>query len=275
MQALRQKLQQKNIAASMIVIIAFSPNALSFSNAKQSPAPPDTRPITLPIILYHHIRPITSDMSTLARGLSVTPESFEDQLRYFKKNNYTTLPLQQLAKALENKSSIPSKTFALTFDDGYADLYTYAWPLLKRYGFQATAFIIVNRVGTPDYASWDQLREMERSGAIDIQSHTLNHPMLATLSPDRARYEIEQSKVILEKKLHKSISIFCYPYGNYNEGVLRFVRQAGYAAALTTKGGVQHAKDSLFELYRVRLSTGDKDHRLARTIRSLFGQKTP
>ncbi len=214
-------------------------------------------------------------MTSLARGLSITPSSFEEQLAYLKQHKYTSQSLTALPALLEQDTSIPRNTFALTFDDGYEDLYTYAWPLLKKYGFHATAFIIINRVGTPDYATWDQIKEMDASGVIDIQSHTLNHPQLSHLTTEYAQFEIEQSKRILEERLGKKITIFCYPYGDYNPLIVRLTQKANYSLALTTNGGAWHSYANPLELSRVRLSTQDVRNALDRKMKYLFSQKTP
>lgn len=278
----KKQVFQRLVASHLLFVIAFSPSGILQMHGlmrqphQQQPKQQhdSSRSVRLPIILYHHIRPVTSAMAPLARDLSVTPEAFEEQLRYFKEHNYTAVSLYSFAAMLQKNSAVPDNSFALTFDDGYEDLYTHAWPLLKKYGFSATAFIIVNRVGAPDYATWDQLREMQQGGLLDIQSHTLNHPMLTRLVPIRAQEEIEQSKHILEQRLGKTVSIFCYPYGDYNEATVHRIERAGYSLALTTKGGVWHSHAKRFELPRMRLSTEDVHAKLARKIKLFFSKKT-
>ncbi len=264
----------------MFIALVFNPGYVLHmlqqpAHAQHKLAAPISQTESFPIILYHHIRPITSDMSQLAQGLSVTPDAFEAQLLYLKSSGYQSMRLSDFATNLSHGKMPDKYSFALTFDDGYQDFYTYAWPLLKRYGFHATLFVIINRVGTPDYVTWDQIKELNRSGLVAIESHTLNHPMLGKLPSNKARYEIEQSKSILEQKLGHPISIFCYPYGNYTPEIATLVQQAGYTAAVSTKGGVLHSRHSLFELRRMRLSTSDTGSVLKRKISYLFGQKTP
>lgn len=277
----KQSFLQKIIASHLLFVIAFSPSPLMrmhgtfpLQQSAQTQQSAREQSVRLPVFLYHHIRPTTSGMAPLARDLSVTPEVFEEQLKYFKEHGYIAVSLNSFADTLQHDTIQNRKAFALTFDDGYEDLYLYAWPLLKKYGFSATAFIIVNRVGTSDYASWDQLRVMQQSGFVDIQSHTLNHPMLTRLPPEKANVEVKQSRRILEQRFGKSVSVFCYPYGDYNKEIIQMVRDAGYSLAFTTKGGEWHSYNSRFELSRMRLSTTDTKERLAWKIKHLFGKKT-
>ena len=270
-------------AVPMLFVLAFNP-ALTLHAAK---APIEihqreavhtensSRSENFPIILYHHIRPLTPNMSQLARGLSVTPSVFEEQLRYLTSHNYDSMPLRDFAANVTAKLPIQSKSFALTFDDGYGDFYTHAWPLLKRYKVHGTLFVIINRIGTPDYVTWEQVKELDASGLVSIESHTLNHPQLSNLTQQKAIFEIEQSKKILEQRLGHSVTLFCYPYGRYTQEIAKAVKQAGYSAAITTKGGTTHSPHSLFELRRVRLSTSDTGTVLERKVLSFFGQKTP
>ncbi len=270
-------------AAPMLFVLLFNP-ALTLPTTKQ-PIEIHQREVVqvgsgprtenFPIILYHHIRPLTSDMSRLARDLSVTPDAFEEQLRHLASHNYDSMPLRDFAANLSVNLPIPQNSFALTFDDGYQDFYTHAWPLLKQYRMHATLFVIINRIGTPDYVTWEQIKELAASELVSIESHTLNHPQLDKLTLKKARFEIEQSKKILEQQLGHPVALFCYPYGSYTQEIAKAVKQAGYNAAITTKGGTTHSRHSLFELRRVRLSTSDTGTVLERKILSFFGQKTP
>jgi len=213
--------------------------------------------VTVPIILYHHIRPITPDMEPLARGLSVTPQIFDQQLEYFEKNGFSTITLAQMYEALRDGKKISPRTIILSFDDGYTDNYQYAFPLLKKHHFGGTLFVITNAVGTPDYLSWDQIKEMKKSGIFEIGSHTLNHPVLPELSYEKIEQEIRESKKVLESQGVGPVEFFSYPYGKYTKKISTTVKDAGYKGAVTTHYGTLHTFVSLFETTRVRLTNSD------------------
>ncbi len=222
--------------------------------------------VKIPLILFHHVRPITPSMDDAARGLSVDSHVFEDQLKILVKNMYRTASLDELALSLQSGKTLPPYSLILTFDDGYDDLYTYAYPLLKKYHYTGVAFIPTAKIGTKGYVTWDQLREMEDSGVINSQSHTLTHPVLTELTAKKMLTEVLQSKSILEKELNKKIGFFCYPYGKYSPEVIEAVKSTGYSAAFTTHFEVNHSSEKLFELGRVRISTADFGLKLERKL---------
>ncbi len=242
---------------ALLPTIADEPIAEHYSEKK----------IQVPIVLYHHIRPITPDMNALAKGLSVTPEVFDRQLEYLEKNEFSTITLDQFYSALIGKESLPEKSIVLTFDDGYKDAYTYALPLLEKHHLKGVAFVITQAVGTSEYLTWDQIREMDKSGVFEIESHTLTHPELPKLSHKKMKKELEESKKILEEKIEKPIEFFCYPYGRYSKEI---VKEAGYKGAFTTHYGTTHTLPSIFETTRVRLTNDDVGENFEKKIQFFF-----
>ncbi len=230
----------------------------------------DTKSLRVPIVLYHHIRPITPTMDELAKGLSVTPEVFDRQLAYLAKNGFHTITLHQLILALEGTEQLPEKPIILTFDDGYRDTFTYAYPLLVKRHFSGSLFIFTQAIGAPDYLTWDQVQQMQQSGIFEIGSHTLSHADLPTLSEKDMMREIRESKKIIASKLGAEIDFFCYPYGHYTKKIAEEVKKAGYLGALTTRYGTVHAKESLYETSRVRLTNDDYGPRLEKKIGLFF-----
>ncbi|GBF35523.1 polysaccharide deacetylase [Desulfocucumis palustris] len=216
----------------------------------------------VPVLMYHKVNP---DPFVGGYGLRVTPRSFDRQLRFLKKKGFHSISLVDLAEYFKRGRPLPKKPVVITFDDGYLDNYTYAFPILKKYGMTATVFVVADTIGGIndfDYragrqplnhmAGWKELREMS-SGGITIGSHTLSHPHLAEVDPDRARKEIARSKIKLEKGLGKKVDVFCYPYGNYNQRVVDMVRESGYLAAVTTKQGLARESDGIYTLRRIRV----------------------
>lgn len=204
-----------------------------------------------PIIMYHSIDP----NATAENRLAITPENFQRQMSFLKNHHYNVLTLESLASLIKEKKRIPSKSIAITFDDGYKDNYFYAFPILKKYNLPATIFIIVNEIGRPDRLSWDEIKEMQDSGLITFGSHTLGHEHLPDIKSEQdLKKQIFDSKSILEEKLNKKITIFSYPNGGFSDRVRRLVIDAGYKLAVATNPGKKFANDDIFALKRLRIS---------------------
>lgn len=184
-------------------------------------------------------------------ALSIPPVEFERQMAYLRDNGYTTISPDELRNSLEMGVSLPDKPVLITFDDGYADNYQKAYPILKKYGYKATIFVITDFLSTnPNYITWDQAREMQANG-ITIASHTMQHKSLTDLSDAAVRAELAGSKAALSYQLGVEDVYFAYPTGTYNIHVMQLVQEAGYKGAFTIKYGDVDAASSLFALERV------------------------
>ena len=129
----------------------------------------------------------------------MSPESFERQMRFLRERKYNIVSLEELTDLIKNKKKIPPMTVAVTFDDGYLDNYTHAYPVLKKYNIPAAIFVVINRIGkhlvNDDYMSWSQIREISESGLITIGSHSMSHPNLSEISlEEQLKEEILESK---------------------------------------------------------------------------------
>lgn len=216
----------------------------------------------IPILMYHKVNP---DPSVGGYGLRVTPRVFERQMRYLKANGYNTISLTDVAGYYQSRKPLPRRPVVITFDDGYLDNYTYAYPILKKYNMTATIFVVANTIGGIndfDYkagrqppnrmAGWKEIKEMDQGG-LTIGSHTLNHPHLAEIDLGEARREIAESKNKLEQGLGRPVTTFCYPYGSYNQSVAQLVRESGYVASVTTEQGLGRKDDGIYTLKRIRV----------------------
>lgn len=184
-------------------------------------------------------------------SLSVLPEDFDTQMRYLSENNYHTITPQELYDSLSGNLELPENPVLITFDDGYADNYRNAYPILKKYGFKATIFVISSFLGVEkNYFTWDQAREMEENG-ISIQSHTVDHKSMTDLTDDQLRAELVESKKKIEAELGKPVEFIAYPTGTYNLHIAQLVKDAGYKAAFTIKFGNVDKASNVFALERV------------------------
>jgi len=209
-----------------------------------------------PIIMYHSITP----QAKVENRLQVSTSLFKRQMQFLKIHHYNIIPLEKLGEMIRDKQKIPAKTVAITIDDGYEDNYVYAYPVLKKLGFPATIFIVVNEVGRPNGGrlSWGQIKQMRDSGLITIGSHTLDHPYLPEVkSEEELKRQIFESKKILEEKLSTPVVAFCYPAGRFNAHIRDLVIQAGYKCAVATGLGRRFSNQDVYVLKRVRISEAD------------------
>lgn len=214
---------------------------------------PEAKPVILdskfeiPIMMYHYIRNVDDPNDKLGINLSVTPEKFASQLDTIKADGYTTITFEDI-----KTGNIPEKPIILTFDDGYKDFYTNAFPELKKRNMKAVSYIITADIGKDEYMNEQDIKAISDYG-IEIGSHTISHPDLAKSTEAKATKEITESKKTLEDITGKQIISFCYPSGKYNADVENIVKDAGFTHAVTTNGGITSFGDP-FALNRYRLN---------------------
>lgn len=204
--------------------------------------------IGVPVLYYHSV----SENSI--NDVTITPEKLKEQLNYINDNNYVTITMRELYSHIENNTPIPQKSIIITFDDGYMNNYTEAFPILKDLNMTATIFCVGNSLDGSYYLSEDAIKEMSDYG-IDIESHTVNHLHLDTLSYDQQLSEIRNSKNILEKITGKEVLALAYPFGDYNNDTIKATKEAGYKMAFTTKLGLSDRTDNIYELNRIYISS--------------------
>ncbi len=205
----------------------------------------------IPIITYHQIA--TTSVAEDPERMAIPPERFAAQMAYLKQQSYQTLSLDQLTQA----QASAQKQVVISFDDGFADNYQQAFPILEQYGFKATIFLVTARMGKHSHwtqsqypmLTWAQIEEMQRYG-IDFQSHTENHVDLARTEKQTALKELKQSKQTIEDKLGNAVTHLAYPYGSYSEDTLALVAEAGYQHAYASSmANNQILEQSRFNLY--------------------------
>ncbi len=230
-----------------------------------------TPALHVPILMYHYIsaNPRAPD-DPLRTRLSVPPAQFAQQLAYLHRAGYTTITLDDLVDALHLRTTLPSKPVILTFDDGYQDFYTSAYPFLRRYGYKATIYIITRKVGTPGYLTWSELRILAASPLITIAAHTRTHPELPALTAKQSWAELAGSKADLETRLGISVHHLAYPSGHYTALTLAQAARIGFMTAVTTEPGMDERIDRLLTLPRVRVNGGAP---LADLIAGLAGRR--
>jgi len=169
---------------------------------------------------------------------------------------YATISIEDLVSAFEGTRQLPPKPIILTFDDGYKDNFEYAYPILKKYSFQGTFFIVTGLVGTKGYLTWDDIGEMAKGGMF-IEAHGSTHVDLTLLSNDGIAQQVTEAMQAFQTHIHAIPRVYCYPAGKFNQTVINILREKGYRAAVSTRYGCVHYQDDLFQLRRVRISGSD------------------
>ena len=229
----------------------FDKKQISPGNKKKT-----TSNIYAPILMYHYIRENPDGNDTLGASLSVTPADFATQLDWLTNNGFQTITLDELAAGLKGENIAVAKPVILTFDDGYADFYSAAYPELVKRNMRAIVYMISGKVddGENRYLKSSQLKEMAQSGLISVGSHTISHINFKTASPANATREAFQSKKDLEKITGKPVVHFSYPSGQFDDNSIKILKSLGYISSVTTIEGTVHSGSSALSLSRVRVS---------------------
>jgi len=193
---------------------------------------------------------------------------FKNHMRFLADNGYETLGLQEALEAVRTDTK-PRKAVVITFDDGYRDFYTFAYPILMKHRFRATMFIISGftaerriRLYDREYMTWDEVRAVHEQG-IDIGSHTVNHPELYRMQRAEIQTEIRASKLEIENKIGDAVESFAYPFA-FPEHDKQFVRMLrgllqaeGYRTGVSTVIGTVHDCHDRFFLPRIPVNSYD------------------
>jgi peptidoglycan/xylan/chitin deacetylase (PgdA/CDA1 family) len=182
------------------------------------------------VLLYHRFDGTTfPETNTMSRD-------FEAQMEYLRTNGYHVLSMNELSQCLEGKAHMPEKGVVITIDDGYLSGYEKAVPILKKYRYPFCMFVYTQAVGSKNYMSYEQLKEVRSFGG-EVGCHSRTHPYLTDLPPDRIRNEIMGSKGTLEKNLGHPVQYFAYPFGYYDAEVRSVAKQAGFRLMLSSDPG--------------------------------------
>lgn len=209
----------------------------------------------IPILTYHSIDESGSVIST---SLDV----FRRQMKSLAESGHEAISLSQLVDTFKNSQKFPTKAIVLTFDDGFQNFYTRAYPVLEQYDFKATVFLVTDFCGGyNDWAgnppelhqskllSWSEIRELSEYG-IDFGSHTRTHPDLTKLPLELIEAELSESKASIEDALGSKVDTFAYPFGKCDPAVREAAVKSFSAACSTNLGKVQPG-DDFFSLRRI------------------------
>jgi len=211
---------------------------------------------------------ISKPESAAERRYACPPERFDSHMCQLIKNGFNPVSLDQIEQHLLFNETLPKNAVAITLDDGFADNYTHAFPILAKYQIPATIFLAsghiesTNQWMTPrgfpirKMLDWQQIREMDKYN-IAFGAHTVNHSKLPELNISMANYEILASKEAVETNLGKACKHFAYPYGLFNTENRDSVETAGYTLACSTLSGFNNVEQDTMVLHRIEVYGND------------------
>lgn len=214
------------------------------------------------ILMYHCVGSEDPD----CQYANIPTEAFERQMEFLKVHKFNVMALSTFLGKIKSGKKLPLKTVAITFDDGTADNFKNAFPVLKKMRFPATIFMITGNINKKGWLSDEDLKILNSSG-IEIGSHTVNHVFLPKATEEEVRYELLESKRRLEWLLQHPVTLFSYPAGGVTREVRQAVLDAGYTAAVTTNYG-DDPKDPL--AYR-RVKVGNSASNLFSFLQKVSG----
>jgi peptidoglycan/xylan/chitin deacetylase (PgdA/CDA1 family) len=219
--------------------------------------------INLPILMYHHIGdvPAESENDALRLGLTVSLKNFEEQVAWLKSSGFNSITLQNLLDYTTGKFTMPNNPVILTFDDGYEDAILNAPPILKKYDFVGSFAVITQfsgiKYGSNIYATWQQIKQAKNAG-MEIVSHTQDH-----FDGTNIKYEdgfvlrnLKSSRQDIKDNLGVDTPVLVYPFGNYDERLIGFAKEAGYQMGVAINDSKRVHLDKLFEIPRLRVNGG-------------------
>lgn len=230
----------------------------------------------VPVLMYHRLGDAHNEWE---RKYCVSPERFADHMQTLAHSGWQAVSIEQFFAWLEGNAILPERTFLLTFDDGFLGVYEHAAPVLAKFNWPATVFLVSDLIGerdawcethNPDGATYplmnaEQVRELRAKG-FSFHSHTRSHASLPTLSDDDLTKQLAGSRQALEALLGESVDYLAYPYGHYDERVLQAVKAAGYRAAFSVQPGFNRPDVDRLRLRRLDVFGTDTARFLSRKI---------
>jgi peptidoglycan/xylan/chitin deacetylase (PgdA/CDA1 family) len=229
-------------------------------------------PVTsLPILMYHSV---SDDAETGVQPyyrIATRPEIFQQHMRLLKSLGYRGVDLKTGIAALKNNFAKKEKLAVITFDDGYRDFYSNAFPVLKQNNFTATMFLPTSFIGenprtfkSRECMTWSEVSELHRAG-IEFGSHTVTHPKLVELDWPQIRTELRDSKMEIQNRLGARCDSFAYPFAfpetnkYFVEHLSESLAESGYDTCATTRIGRAKSGDDLMQLKRLPANSCDDE----------------
>lgn len=242
-----------NIIQAEIEVKQNEPKVDYLENVKEPKYKKSEKNIKVPVLIYHAFRtPIPKED---IYKLFSNQENFEENVKTLLDAGYTFITLEDLYKYNKGEISLPEKVIIITMDDGWSGCYTEAYNVLKKYNVPATIFIVNELVGTTDYFTWEQAKEMYDSGLVKIHCHGYSHIDYSNVSKEKLINDYTKSHKEIEKQLGEKIQkIMAYPAGKSSQNSIEWLKEAGFEVQVQTKYGTVNKSKTLdlTDLGRIR-----------------------
>ncbi len=212
----------------------------------------------VPELTYHKVAELPSGACVQCNY--VRPQAFVRQLRFLRAAGYQSISFAQYLAYRRGEGQLPRRPIVISFDDGYKSNFEVALPILHRFGFTATVFLVAGMLGgtnrwDPDdvqepLLNQDEVRLMEGAGT-EFQSHTHTHQRLTTIPRAQALRELWESRLLLEDVVGAPVSVIAYPWGDHDDAVCQLASDAGYRAGVSMRRRTNFDRTPLFELCRI------------------------
>lgn len=222
-----------------------------------------TESFRVPILLYHRFG------STVADGMTITTPVFEAQMKYLYDNGYKVIPLRELVDHYRGKAPAPGpKSVVIVEDDAHKSVYSDMLPIVNKYRYPVTIFVYPSAISNAKYAmTWEQLRDLKKTGLFDMQSHTYWHPNFKKEKKKLSKSALDslvmtqliKSKARLQTELGSKVDMIAWPFGIYDDYLIAKAAEAGYNATFTIERRHASASDSVFKLPRYLLVNSDSN----------------
>lgn len=207
--------------------------------------------VFLPTLMYHHIQDPIKAKENHQVSLSVDTEVFRKQIQYLKDRGYNSVSFSDVVSFFDQGKTIPQKSILITFDDGYTDFYSQAFPILKELGFKTSVFLSTGLMNNFGYLNWSEVTDVSGSG-IFFGNHTWSHKNVGHEGSVFEK-ELTTADTQLSERNLNSPKVFAYPYGFSNSFSKAILLKLGYKLAFTTRPGSILCEKQRFDLPRIRV----------------------
>ena len=243
----------------ILAIASFAATVLSLLSLRERASSTSALSLSIPILMYHHVGDWGESRADWAPWV-VRSKEFRAQMDWLVANGFHTITFRELLAGQKAGESVPAKSVIISFDDGWSAQESVVRAELEPRGMHAVFFVYTAAVGaTPNnsgYISWEQLRILESAGH-EVQSHTVSHGRLTDMPPSQLDREMRESRATIEKEMHHPVKVIAYPFGIYDERVMRAASAAGYEFGLRADADLVVGKPLQYRMPRIRVGYDD------------------
>ena len=243
----------------ILALASFAATVLSLLSLREQASSTSALSLSIPILMYHHVGDWGESRADWASWV-VRSKEFRAQMDWLVANGFHTITFRELLAGQKAGESLPAKSVIISFDDGWSAQEGVVRAELEPRGLHAVFFVYTAAVGaTPNnsgYISWEQLRILESAGH-EVQSHTVSHGRLTDMPPSQLDREMRESRATIEREMHQSVEVVAYPFGIYDERVMRAASAAGYEFGLRADADLVVGKPLQYRMPRIRVGYDD------------------